>query len=806
MSVFSAMNTAVAGLGAQSKAMGNISDNIANSRTIGYKRTDTNFRDLVTTSNVMFHSPGAVTATPHFANTVQGDLLQSDIGTNVAISGAGFFAVSKATKFTNNSTTFGSEPLFTRRGDFSVDRQGYLVNGAGYYLRGKQVINQDTFATTDTLSEVNVSAVTLPPERTRQINYNANLPSTPAPVDASKFVTTDTNGRAQEDTLQLFGTLEAGDVYTVSVGTTTVNYTVTGAEGSLAGVRNNLVNALNTALTAAGVPVTASSYGADKIKLNSNAIGTPFTTTVSTTNVTPVAQVDVVRIGGTPDVGDTYNLQITDSRGTLIDQISYLVPASPAPTITSIRDGLVSKMQTDPNITNRLIVQSDGTDRIKLTSIVPGQSFTTTPSVIDGGTAAVGTLTGPVQVDTLTIGASVTGGDAYNVAVTDANGVAIGSVSFTAPAAPGNTVANVQAGLIAALQGNAAINARFDIVANGANKVDIIDHNTNTTTSAAFTATSTVTGTGTLTRSTTPRNVPSTADNYLTKNTTKPNVAIGSPASASLPILASLPISAPINVGTAIANGTSVSISPEDFNANTLSGGVITIYDQVGTPMDVQLRWMSRGNDQWQMYYYDPQYQFGNSQPTWVPVLGAIGMQFSQGRLTSSAVYTNVAFTQGGRSITVDNLSFAGPTGTDPGMTEYSDSDISVHRLDQNGSRTGNMTNVTIDEKGYVTALFDNGLNRKMYQIPVAMFNNADALDRHDGAAFTTTEGSGSPHYEAMGRNGAGSINASSLENSNVDIADQFTKMIVAQRVYSANARTITTSDEMLQEVIGLKR
>src|SRR5512143_1638040 len=137
-------------------------------------------------------------------------------------------------------------------------------------------------------------------------------------------------------------------------------------------------------------------------------------------------------------------------------------------------------MQTNPNINNRLIVQSIGTDGLKLTSIVPGLSFTTTPSVINGGGAGVGSMTGPFQADTMTIGSTVVAGEIYSVAVTDVLGAAIGTASYTAQAL--DTPADVQANLIAALQGAAGVgrvvaagvNNEFDITASSTDKIDII--------------------------------------------------------------------------------------------------------------------------------------------------------------------------------------------------------------------------------------------------------------------------------------------------------------------------------------------
>ncbi len=94
MSLFGAMNTAISGLSAQSNAFGNISDNVANSQTIGYKRVDTSFIDYLTTSTAANNVPGSVVTRPDYVNNVQGTITQSDNPLGLAITGQGFFAVS----------------------------------------------------------------------------------------------------------------------------------------------------------------------------------------------------------------------------------------------------------------------------------------------------------------------------------------------------------------------------------------------------------------------------------------------------------------------------------------------------------------------------------------------------------------------------------------------------------------------------------------------------------------------------------------------------------------------------------------
>lgn len=136
MGIFGAMTTAVSGLRAQSYAMENISGNIANSRTTGFKRVDTSFVDLIPDTPRGRELAGSVAGFSLATNTVQGDLNTTGIGTNVAINGEGYFVVQERTGYAGNTPTFAGIDLYTRRGDFQIDRSGYMVNGAGFYLKG----------------------------------------------------------------------------------------------------------------------------------------------------------------------------------------------------------------------------------------------------------------------------------------------------------------------------------------------------------------------------------------------------------------------------------------------------------------------------------------------------------------------------------------------------------------------------------------------------------------------------------------------------------------------------------------------
>ena len=177
MSLFGAMNTAVSGLSAQSSAFGNISDNVANSQTVGYKRVDTSFIDYLTTSTAENNVPGSVVTRPDYVNNVEGTITQTDNPLGLAITGQGFFAVSTQAGTANNLPMFAAQKEYTRAGDFQMDKNGYLVNSAGEFLNGWPVTNG--VVNQNTLTPIQVSQAVFNPIATGTVTLSANLPATP---------------------------------------------------------------------------------------------------------------------------------------------------------------------------------------------------------------------------------------------------------------------------------------------------------------------------------------------------------------------------------------------------------------------------------------------------------------------------------------------------------------------------------------------------------------------------------------------------------------------------------------------------
>lgn len=122
------------------------------------------------------------------------------------------------------------------------------------------------------------------------------------------------------------------------------------------------------------------------------------------------------------------------------------------------------------------------------------------------------------------------------------------------------------------------------------------------------------------------------------------------------------------------------------------------------------------------------------------------------------------------------------------------------------GSPPGDLVGISISRDGILSAQFSNGRIDPLYRVPVATFLNPNGLDVANRGAFSQTIESGLLTINTAGASGAGTIQANSLEASNVDLGTEFTNMITTQRAYSASSRVITTADEMLEELIRIKR
>jgi len=155
----------------------------------------------------------------------------------------------------------------------------------------------------------------------------------------------------------------------------------------------------------------------------------------------------------------------------------------------------------------------------------------------------------------------------------------------------------------------------------------------------------------------------------------------------------------------------------------------------------------------------------------------------------------------GGNTITVD----FGATGDATALRQFA-GQSSVAALSQDGSALGTLQSFTIGSDGIVTGVFSNGRTRPIAQIALASFSDPAGLEKTGSSLYRQSVNSGLPQIGQAGGGGRGTLSGSTLEMSNVDLAQEFTNLIIAQRGFQANSRVITASDELLQDLVNLKR
>jgi flagellar hook protein FlgE len=159
---------------------------------------------------------------------------------------------------------------------------------------------------------------------------------------------------------------------------------------------------------------------------------------------------------------------------------------------------------------------------------------------------------------------------------------------------------------------------------------------------------------------------------------------------------------------------------------------------------------------------------------------------------------------EGDPNIRTINLNL-GQAGVLSGITQFS-STSTTKAVEQDGYAMGYMESFSIDNSGLITGVYTNGTKQAVGQMATAVFTNPQGLVANGENLFEVSNNSGLANIGPAAEAGRGKIVAGTLEMSNVDLSDQFTDMIITQRGFQANSKTITTSDQMLQELLQLKR
>lgn len=240
----------------------------------------------------------------------------------------------------------------------------------------------------------------------------------------------------------------------------------------------------------------------------------------------------------------------------------------------------------------------------------------------------------------------------------------------------------------------------------------------------------------------------------------------------------------------------------------------VRIYDSLGSGHDIRFSFIKIAQNQWAVEVHAiPETDVSTSLVDGQIAVGTVTFN-GDGTLRSVSAGLSapidINWTNGAISSTVSlDMGTAGqPFGTvgatniglSDGLSQF-DSGYNVNFANQNGAPVGQLVSVGIDKEGIVSASYSNGQTQKLFQLPLASFANPDGLDALSGNIFSQTRSSGEVNLRIAGTNGTGNIVAAALEQSNVDLAEQLTEIIVAQRSYQANTKVIKTADELLQEL-----
>ena len=833
----------VSGLQAHQIAMDVEGNNIANVNTAGFKYSRVNFADLLNQTSKIATAPqgelggknpmqvGLGTEVSSITKIFkQGSIQTTDKNTDLAIQGDGFFVV---------SPDGGKTYKFSRNGDFVFDANGNFVDSNGYIVQGW--MRDDVTGEIDSTAPIrNITippGLTTPANASSYINLKANLNSGNLIVNKSPIYSldqyknwVDKNGDGLQQSTELhnentdgmifntdkkvyengedFGVLfnAVGEAFnlqenqgvwisyanakyskTLTQGTGNIKLTLNKVDisGDVTGTTaeesaQKLATLINQQTSKTGV--TATVNGATITFTNNNATGT--------TDQMKNIDLSVSSDGGTgltnKEVYTAYKYQYVKSGAAPIQGTPAANTAAAIRTFTTTED-LREAMQNDA----RLNVNYDSSnDAGEASSSDKNDGVEVT--VIDGGKFQIANPSGDAF--------NADDGDAINNTSTIASGTTETQdilfkkgQSFAANDFTNNTGATITI--------PAAVNSTGTdiIIANGTN------NNTAFTLTGDYTLPS---GTGSgVTFNNTINLVAGT--NFLAKDDYDMNIKVTSITDSTNGISANDKFTTTIAALQGnLPSGQNTRIS-QTINAATHASS-IDIFDSLGTKHTVRFEfrkigYTSDGGTEWNMVISVPEPgDINGGVPPKNIVTGSISFN-SDGSL-STYTPTNLTFTANNGSSPNQNINLQfGTTGQFDGMTSF-DAHSNTSGISQDGYPGGDLNGIRVDETGTLIGSFTNGRSFGLAQVAMASFTNNVGLESDGGGVFIQTSNSGDPVIGQANTGKRGFIQASSLEMSNVDLSRSLTQLIIIQRGFQANSKTITTSDQMLNTLLQLKQ
>ena len=241
---------------------------------------------------------------------------------------------------------------------------------------------------------------------------------------------------------------------------------------------------------------------------------------------------------------------------------------------------------------------------------------------------------------------------------------------------------------------------------------------------------------------------------------------------------------------------------PADAPDGTVVTSGINVYDAQGTKFAVSLSFTKTGPDSWDLQATTP--DVNDPDNPHIIYSGAMTFDPTTGR-PDSGTNIDMTFPFGVGQWNGQDISVDVGLGRPEGLQQFSGAN-SVSFDSQDGSGVGFLRSFSISPSGVLTGVFSNGETRSVGQLALANFNNPQGLEKVGDSMYRVSVNSGLAQIGTAGDGGRGSLAGGMLEMSNVDLAQEFTNLIVAQRGFQANSRIITASDELLQDLVNLKR
>ncbi len=243
---------------------------------------------------------------------------------------------------------------------------------------------------------------------------------------------------------------------------------------------------------------------------------------------------------------------------------------------------------------------------------------------------------------------------------------------------------------------------------------------------------------------------------------------------------------------------------PSDAEVGDTLITTIDVIDAQGTPMAITMSFTKTGADAWDVTATTPDPANPGTDIDLLTPAESITFDSVTGLPNVAAIDLPTAGLPGtwdGANLSLD----LGEPGDPDGLVQFA-GEQTMTALNQNGAEIGFLRSFSIDQSGMISGVFSNGLRRNLGQVALANFNNPTGLERAGDTSFRATANSGEAALGVAGTGALGSIAGGTVEMSNVDIAAEFTNMIAAQRGFQANSRVITASDEILQDLVNMKR